>query len=131
MLKEIFLIIAIIVTVVGFNFLIQNYLDNSSDEFVSKLGELSNKLLENNENVNYEEVKSEVIDLESKWYEVESIWMLIILHSELDKVDSAFKELEATLEAKNSELAYINVKKLEFMIESVTKKDLFELKNIF
>ena len=57
--------------------------------------------------------------------------MLIILHSDLDKVDNAFKELRATLEIENAEQSYVNVKKLQFLIDSVTKKDLFELKNIF
>ncbi len=131
MLKEISLIIAIIASVIGFNFFIQNYLDKSSDEFVSELGNISRKLLEEEANVDYEGVKKEVNELENKWYEVESVWMLIILHSELDKVDSGFKELEATLETENSELSYVNTKKLEFVIESITKKDLFELKNIF
>ena len=131
MLKEISLIIVIIASVIGFNFFIQNYLDKSSDEFVSELGNISRKLLEEEANVDYEGVKKEVNELENKWYGVESVWMLIILHSELDKVDSGFKELEATLETENSELSYVNAKKLEFVIESITKKDLFELKNIF
>lgn len=130
MLKEIFIIIIIIVSVVSFNFFIQNYLDNSSKNFVLKLDEIAVKLLENDD-VDYEEVKEEVNNLEKKWYDIESIWMLIILHSDLNTVDKAFKELDATLEIKNAEQSYVNVKKLQFLIESVTSKDLFELKNIF
>lgn len=130
MLREIFIIIIIIVSVVGVNFFIPNYLDNSSKEFVSKLDELSTKLKEK-ENIDYDEIKKELDNLEEKWYEVESVWMLIILHSDLDLVDKAFKELQATLEIKNAEQSYVNAKRLQFLIESVTKKDLFELKNIF
>lgn len=130
MLKEFSLIIIIIICVVGFNFFIQNYLEDSSKDFISQLDELSEKLLEK-DNIDYDAIKKEVDELEKKWYDVEGMWMLIILHSELDKVDAAFKELRATLDIEDLDNSYVNIKKLEFLIESVTKKDLFELKNIF
>lgn len=130
MLKEMVIIVAIVASVIGLNFFIQDYLDKSSRELISQMDEMSTKLL-NKDNVNYDDVKKEIDEVEENWYGVEEMWMLIILHSDLDKVDNAFKELRATLEIENAEQSYVNVKKLQFLIDSVTKKDLFELKNIF
>ena len=40
--------------------------------------------------------------------------MLIILHSDIDKVEEAFKELEAELDIKDKEQAYVKIKKMQF-----------------
>lgn len=130
MFKEILIIIIIIISIVGLNFLMQNYLANSSTDFIKELDELAYKLQEKDD-INLDEIKEEVNNLEKKWYGIEDIWMLIILHSDIDKVEEAFKELEAELDIKDKEQAYVKIKKMQFLIESITNKDLFELKNIF
>lgn len=130
MFKEILIIIIIIISIVGLNFLMQNYLANSSTDFIKELDELAYKLQEKDD-INLDEIKEEVNNLEKKWYGIEDIWMLIILHSDIDKVEEAFKELEAELDIKDKEQAYVKTKKMQFLIESITNKDLFELKNIF
>lgn len=130
MFKEILIIIIIIISIVSLNFLMQNYLANSSTDFIKELDELAYKLQEKDD-INLDEIKEEVNNLEKKWYGIEDIWMLIILHSDIDKVEEAFKELEAELDIKDKEQAYVKIKKMQFLIESITNKDLFELKNIF
>lgn len=131
MFKEVLIIIIIIVSIVGFNFLLQNYLKSSSEEFVVKLEEVSTKLMEISENVNYEEIKKDIGELESKWYEVEKIWMLILLHSDLDMIDRTFKDLYSYIDVKDFDGTYRSVKELKFLIEYISEKDAFTLKNIF
>ena len=131
MFKEVLIIIIIIVGIIGFNFLIQNYLESSSEEIVVKLEEVSNKLMETSENVNYEEIKKDISELESKWYEVEKIWMLILLHSDLDMIDRTFKNLFSYIDTKDFEGAYRTVKELKFLIEYIAEKDAFTIKNVF
>lgn len=131
MFKEVLIIIIIIVSIVGFNFLLQNYLKSSSEEFVVKLEEVSTKLMETSENVNYEEIKKDIDELEAKWYEVEKIWMLILLHSDLDMIDRTFKDLYSYIDVKDFDGTYRSVKDLKFLIEYISEKDAFTLKNIF
>ncbi len=58
--------------------------------------------------------------------------MLIILHSDIDKVEEAFKELEAELDIKLIKNKHIcKNKENAILIESITNKDLFELKKYF
>lgn len=131
MFKEVLIIIIIIVGIIGFNFLIQNYLESSSEDIVVKLEEVSNKLMEISENVNYEEIKKDISELESKWYDVEKIWMLILLHSDLDMIDRTFKNLFSYIDTKDFEGAYRTVKELKFLIEYIAEKDAFTIKNVF
>jgi len=129
--KEVLIIIIIIVSVIGFNFLIQNYLESSSEEIIGKLEETSNKLMETRENVDYEKITKDVSELEAKWYEMEKIWMLILLHSDLDMIDRTFKNLFSYIDTKDFEGTYRSVKELKFLIEYIAEKDAFTLKNIF
>ena len=129
--KEVLIIIIIIVSIVGFNFLLQNYLKSSSEEFIVKLEEVSTKLMETSENANYEEIKKDISDLESKWYDVEKIWMLILLHSDLDLVDRTFKNLFSYIDTKDFAGMYRSVKELKFLIEYISEKDAFTIKNVF
>ncbi len=130
MFKEIFIIISIIIIIISSNFLIQNYLKNSSQEFIDKTAEVSDLLI-NNEDINYDDIKGKVGELESKWSEVENIWMLILLHSDLDLIDQSINELKSSLELKNKEISYLNAKNLQFLIENISEKNEFNLKNIF
>ena len=130
MFKEIFIIISIIIIIISSNFLIQNYLKNSSQEFIDKTADVSDLLI-NNEDINYDDIKGKVGELESKWSEVENIWMLILLHSDLDLVDQTINELKSSIELKNKEDSYLNAKNLQFLIENISEKNKFNLKNIF
>lgn len=130
MFKEISIILVIIILIVSSNFFIQNYLKNSSQEFIDKIEEIS-ELLINNNDINYDDIKGKVSDLEKKWSEVENLWMLILLHSDLDFVDETINGLKSSLELKNREASYLNAKKLQFLIENISEKNAFNLKNIF
>lgn len=130
MLKEICIIIVIIASIIGFNFFIQDYLGKTSNEFVTKLDEVALKL-KDTENINFDEIEGTISELESKWNETEEIWMLIIVHSDLDMVDKTIKRLQSTLELKQEMEAYVNIKELQFLIDHIAKKDAFILKNLF
>ena len=130
MFKEISIILVIIILIVSSNFFIQNYLKNSSQEFIDKIEEIS-ELLINNNDINYDDIKGKVRNLKKKWSEVENLWMLILLHSDLDFVDETINGLKSSLELKNREASYLNAKKLQFLIENISEKNAFNLKNIF
>ena len=130
MLKEISIILIIIILIISSNFFIQNYLKNSSQEFIDKIGEIAGELI-NNENINYDDMSKKVNDLEEKWRGIEKIWMLILLHSDLDEIDKMLSELKSSLELKNRETSYLNAKDLQFLIENISEKNAFSLKNIF
>ena len=130
MLKEISIILIIIILIISSNFFIQNYLKNSSQEFIDKIGEIAGELI-NNENINYDDMSKKVNDLEEKWRGIEKIWMLILLHSDLDEIDKMLNELKSSLELKNRETSYLNAKNLQFLIENISEKNAFSLKNIF
>lgn len=130
MLKEISIILIIIILIISSNFFIQNYLKNSSQEFIDKIGEIAGELI-NNENINYDDMSKKVNDLEEKWRGIEKIWMLILLHSDLDEIDKMLNELKSSLELKNRETSYLNAKDLQFLIENISEKNAFSLKNIF
>jgi len=130
-LKEVFLIIIIIASIVGFNFLLQNYLKSSSEEFVVKLEEISTKLMEMSEEVDYNKIRNEISDLENRWYEIENVWMLILLHSDLDMIDRTFKDLYSYIDVKDFNGTYRSVKELKFYIEYIAEKDAFTIKNVF
>ena len=130
MLNEISIILIIIILIISSNFFIQNYLKNSSQEFIDKIGEIAGELI-NNENINYDDMSKKVNDLEEKWRGIEKIWMLILLHSDLDEIDKMLNELKSSLELKNRETSYLNAKDLQFLIENISEKNAFSLKNIF
>ena len=76
-------------------------------------------------------MSKKVNDLEEKWRGIEKIWMLILLHSDLDEIDKMLNELKSSLELKNRETSYLNAKDLQFLIENISEKNAFSLKNIF
>lgn len=131
MFKEFLIIIIIIFFIISSNFFLQNYLKNSSEEFVIKLEEMATNLIKDREHIDYEELNKNISEIENKWYEEERIWMLILLHSDLDEIDMGFKKIYGYIDLKNFGGIYRSVKEIKFLIEYIVEKDKFTIKNIF
>ena len=131
MFKEVLIIIIIIFFIVGSNFFLQNYLKSSSEEFIVKLEDIATDLIKKGENIDYNDLNKRISDIEQRWYEEEKLWMLLLLHSDLDEIDMGFKKIYGYIDLKNFEGVYRSVKETKFLIEYIVEKDNFTIKNIF
>ena len=130
-MKEIAGIIAIITIVCISSFMIQSYLENTSNELISKLYDLKDAIKQEQageKNNNASKIAEEVLN---KWDEIGKMWSMIVIHQELDNIKLSMLEVKAALDIEYLEDALEEIDKTIFLVGHIKEKELFGLKNIF
>jgi len=129
-LREFSIIATILIIIIGGNILMQQYLVKSSEPIIQNLEQLYEKITQTN-NINKEEIKSIIENVEQQWEQVGKIWTMIITHSELDQIEIALLNTKTAVEVDKLEEASIELKKSMFLLNHIQEKDAFKIKNIF
>ena len=127
-MKETIIIIVIIIIIVGGDILMNKYLENSSQDLVHDLKELENKI-NNNEDV--ETIKEQAKHIYKKWEKTEEGWAMLVLHSELDSIETSLIKMKVDIEENDMSLCLEELKTSIFLINHISEKEKFCLKNIF
>ena len=126
-MKETIIIIVIIIIIVGGDILMNKYLENSSQDLVHDLKELENKI-NNNEDV--ETIKEQAKHIYKKWEKTEEGWAMLVLHSELDSIETSLIKMKVDIEENDMSLCLEELKTSIFLINHISEKEKFCLKNI-
>ena len=127
-MKECIIIIFIIIIVIISNFILEEYLENSTGELIGKLENLRTAIENKEEQKKLESTYEEIYKL---WKKTNDKWAIIELHEELDLIESSIRKLKANIETKEETMAIEKIEECVFLINHISEKEKFSLKNVF
>ena len=130
-MKELIIIFMILIIIIGGAIYVDKYLENTSQELAGMLKELKEKINMISDTDNIEEIKKESEKTYSRWEEIEEKWAFIVLHSELDMIETSFVRLKAQIEEGELDRSIEEIDACIFLVKHISEKEKFCLKNIF
>jgi hypothetical protein len=103
------------------------WLSNSTLELVAEIEQLEDYL----KNDKWEEANSLLLTTQKKWSEIEKQWDIFVDHREMDEIDLALAKLNKYIEIENADFALIEISALKHFVLNISKKESFNLRNIF
>lgn len=130
-MKEIIIILLILLIIFTGAIYSKKYLMSSSNELIKELESLKEVIKADTENINKEKASSMSEEICSKWNKINDKWCIIVLHSELDLIETALIETKASIESSEFEEANKKIDVSIFLLNHINQKEKFSLKNIF
>lgn len=127
MIKESIISIFVVVLIFTTNYFLQNYTKNSVESMSSKLEELKDDLLNDNE----EKINEKIEKILNNWNEIQHKMAFFIEHDELEKVETDLMSLKGYIEAKDYSTGVNELNKSIFVLHHISDKYDFNLINIF
>lgn len=127
-MKELTIIFIILIIIIGGAIYTNNYLKNSSEQLIGELEYLKHSAQENPE---MNSLKTEVEKIYNNWEQTEEKWALIVSHSELDLIETGFVRLKAQIEEEELERSIEEIDATIFLVNHISEKERFCLKNVF
>ncbi len=130
-MKELTIIFIILIIIIGGALYIDKYLQNSSEELVGMLEDLKEKINLVSEDSDIEDIKKDAEKTYNRWEEIEEKWAFIVLHSELDLIETSFVRMKAQIEESEFSRSIEEIDACIFLVHHISEKERFCLKNIF
>lgn len=130
-MRETIIIIIVLILILSSSYGIQKYLNRTADELLEMLKNLKEEAIKTKENDNRKELIKQSQKIADKWDKTENIWAIIILHDELDLIETSLTKMNSSI--KHGEIVE-SLEELEnaiFLINHIKQKEKFSLKNIF
>ena len=128
-MKEIIIIISILIIIFTGSIVTQKYLNRTSDLLVDDLEDIKNDL-ENN-NLDSEKLAKKSEDMYKKWEEINAKWSIIILHDEIDLIETSLIKMKAEIKSGEIKDVMAELDTSIFLINHIKEKEKTNLKNIF
>lgn len=127
-MKEFTIIIIILIIIISGALYTNKYIKDSSQQLVNKLEKLKESVRENKD---IETLKKDVEKIYGDWEKTEEKWAIIVLHSELDLIETSFVRMKAQIEEEELERSIEEIDATIFLVDHISEKERFCLKNIF
>ena len=127
-MKDFIIICIIIIVIIGGAIYTQKYIDRTTGALVQELNDLK-KMIDNKEQ--REDVVKKVNKIYNKWKKTEEGWAIIVLHSELDLIETSFIKMKTAIEEDELNRGLEELETSMFLINHISEKEKFCLKNIF
>lgn len=130
-MRDIIIIITLIAIIFGGGIFAKKYLDNSADKISKELIELKENIIIARETDNTNQIIQQISEVEKDWEEASNIWSIIVIHQEIDNVESAIIKAKACIENGELEDALQEIELANFFVNHVKEREEVSLKNIF
>lgn len=128
MIRDIFIITIIIISVIIGTIYTQNLLGENTDVLLKELGKLETNI---NENMQKEEINKNANDIYQKWREVSEKWSIIVDHQEIDLIEKALLAVKSTIETEEYNRSIQKIQESIYLIGHIKEKEELNIKNIF
>ena len=102
------------------------YLEKSAGHMLSYVPQIENALSENN----WQQVTAEFDDVKAYWDKHKDIWQCLILHQEIDDIETEFMLLQGYINTKSTEDTLSSLYKLKYTIDHVPDTERIAFYNI-
>lgn len=128
-MKEVVIIISILIIIFTGSIVTQRYLNKTSDLLVDELEEIK-KNIENND-FNEKELAKKTEEMYEKWEKTNAKWSIIILHDEIDLIETSLIKMKAFIKTGEIEECMAELDTSIFLLNHIKEKEKTSLKNIF
>lgn len=125
-MKETVIIFIILIIIIGGAIYTNKYLNASSKKMVDMLEDLKQDVQQNSG-----DLKAKVENVYNEWKKTEDRWAFIVLHSELDLIETSFVKMKAQIEISDLDKSIEELDNSIFLVSHISEKEKFCLKNIF
>ncbi len=128
-MKEIIIIISILIIIFAGSIIIQMYLNKTSALLIDKLENIKSDI--ENEKFDREKVSKKAEEMYSEWEKINEKWSVIILHDEIDLIETALIKMKAEIKSGKIEDSMAEIDTSIFLLNHIKEKEKTSLKNIF
>ncbi len=129
--KETIISTVIVILIIIGNIVTQNFTVDSVETITNQLSELKTVIFEKEENINEEEIKNKLEEIEKNWESRHDKLAYYIEHDELEKVETNLTSLRSFIETNKYSEAISELDKSVFVLKHIEDKYAFNLENIF
>lgn len=129
--KETIISTVIVILIIIGNIVTQNFTVDSVETITNQLSELKTVIFEKEENINEEEIKNKLEEIEKNWESRHDKLAYYIEHDELEKVETNLTSLRSFIETNEYSEAISELDKSVFVLKHIEDKYAFNLENIF
>nr|MBP3681344.1 DUF4363 family protein [Clostridia bacterium] len=129
MKKEIIIVVIIVILIIIGHIITQNYTKKFFENISVSLEKIEEKI--DNDNIEKQNLKNELDDIQEKWNEKYDILAYYIEHDELEKVETQLISMNANIKVQDYDKTIEELEKCKFILEHIKDKDSLKLVNIF
>lgn len=126
-LKHVLIIIVVLALIIGFGYWTLQEVAQSSQVLLS----LSLSLEESIKQNLWDEAENRFKKLDSAWQKTQSLWTVLLNHTEIDNIDLTLAKLEQYIKTQEQGLALAEISSLKLLIRHIPEKEKLTLENIF
>lgn len=127
-MKEVTIIIIILIIIIGGACYIQHFLNNTSDNLVSKLEDLKNGM---EGNMTEKEMQDKSDEIYGEWENINEKWSVIVLHDEIDSIETSLIRMKSKIKIGQLNESMEDLDTSIFLLKHIKEKEKTSLKNIF
>jgi len=128
-MKEIFIIGIVLLGIVCSSIFINNYLENTSKILINDLKQLENNIGQSDSS--QKELMEKSKEIYSKWGRINSKWSNIILHEEIDAIETSLIRIKEKIKIGKIDESIEDIETAIFLVNHIKEKEKISLKNIF
>ncbi len=128
-MKEIIIIISILIIIFAGSIITQMYLNKTSALLIDKLENIKSDI--ENEKFDREKVSKNAEEMYSEWEKINEKWSVIILHDEIDLIETALIKMKAEIKSGEIKDSMAEIDTSIFLLNHIKEKEKTSLKNIF
>ena len=128
-MREILIISIILIIIFLGAYYTQKFLNSTSDELVRQLENLKTEI--EVKNTKESELKLIINQIYSNWKNVKEKWSIIVLHNEIDLIETSIIQMKAKIEVGNLGDSMENLDTAIFLLKHIKEKEKTNIKNIF
>ena len=119
----------IIIIIFAGSIITQMYLNKTSALLIDKLENIKSDI--ENEKFDREKVSKKAEEMYSEWEKINEKWSVIILHDEIDLIETALIKMKAEIKSGEIEDSMAEIDTSIFLLNHIKEKEKTSLKNIF
>ncbi len=127
MYKELVICIVIIVSIFSLDMFTQGYTNRSVEEISKKIEELEQNITTEDK----ETIDDQLNNINHRWEMMHKKLAYYIEHNEIEKVDTAFVNMESYIKSEEYASAKAQLEEGKFILKHIKQKYSFNLQNIF
>lgn len=128
-MRETIIIIIILIIIFGVAYYTQNFLNNSSDNLVSKLESLKTGI--EDRNITEDDMKNKSDEIYGEWEDINKKWSIIVLHDEIDLIETSLIRMKSKIKTGSIDESMEDLDTSIFLLKHIKEKEKTSLKNIF
>jgi len=129
--KQVILIISILIIIIGGTLYASMYISKSSSELIGKLQELRKEINSGDAGADNSRPKQNANTIYDKWEKTSKSWSIIILHNELDLIETSLVSMKTNIETGDKNKALEELDKSVDLLNHIVEKETFSFRNVF